>query len=324
VRKIIALTAAAGLLVTLAACSTSAPTGTCTPSLNSGKVSDTVVADGAFGQDPDADFPTPLVATSIEVTTLVTGDGDTVFDGEYARSQVTLYDGKTGAYMASTSYEEAAAFLMRAGESSSNLGTVLECRTVGSRIAATITGEDLYGFQGIAEGSLGADATFVVVFDIQGSVPGKSYGVDQIPQQGLPSVVVAPNGAPGVTVPSEAPPTSVKFSVLKQGDGAAVAEGDTIYAHYLRLSWENPKDTSSTKSTWADFGVPDELSLTTLDPTTGLGVTAGLKQALIGQKVGSQVVVVVPPAFGFPDGTAPEGVDTTETQVYVIDILGVK
>ena len=323
-RKIIALTAAAGLLVTLAACSTSAPTGTCTPSLDSGKVSSTVVAEGAFGQNPDVDFPTPLVATSIEVSTLVTGDGETVFDGEYARSQVTLYDGKTGDPMAATSYDEAAALLVRAGEGSSELSSVLECRTVGTRVAATITGNDLYGFQGIAEGSVAPDATFVVVFDIQGSIPGKAYGLDQIPQQGMPSVVVAPSGAPGVTVPAEEPPTSLKFAVLKQADGSAVAEGDTIFAHYLRLSWQNPKDATSTKSTWEDFGAPEELSISDLDPSTGLGVPVGLKQALVGQKVGSQVLVVVPPSFGFPDGTAPDGVDTTETQVYVIDILGVK
>ena len=323
-RKIIALTAAAGLLVTLAACSTSAPTGTCTPTLSSGKASSTVVADGDFGQNPDVDFPTPLVATSIEVSTLVAGDGETVFDGEYARSQVTLYDGATGDPMAATSYDEASALLVRPGEGSSELSSVLECRTVGTRIAATITGEDLYGFQGIAEGSVGADATFVVVFDIQGAIPGKAYGLDQIPQQGMPAVVVAPSGAPGVTVPSEEPPTSLKYNVLKQGDGAVLAEGDTIYAHYLRLSWTNPKDASSTKSTWDDFGVPDEISLSTIDPSTGVGTAAGLKQALVGQKVGSQVLVVLPPAFSFPDGLAPDGVDNTDTYVYVIDILGVK
>ena len=323
-RKIIALTAAAGLLVTLAACSTSAPTGSCTPTATTGASSKTIAADGAFGADPDADFPTPLITDGVEVSTLVTGDGKTVFPGEYAKAQVTLYDGKTGEYLTSTSYDEAAAFLVRAGESSSELGHALECQTVGSRIAVSANGSDLYGFAGIAEGSIDGEATFVLVFDIQGALLGKAYGVEQIPQQGLPSVVVAPSGAPGVTVPSEDPPTSLKFAVLKQGDGAAVAEGDTIYAHYLRVSWTAPKSTSSTKSTWADFGAPEPLTLSTLDPSTGIGTAAGLKQALVGQKVGSQVLVVVPPDYGFPDGSAPDGISTGDTLVYVVDILGVK
>ena len=51
---------------------------------------------------------------------------------------------------------------------------------------------------------------------------------------------------------------------------------------------------------------------------------SSLINALVGQKVGSQVLVVVPPSFGFPDGSAPDGVDTADTLVYIIDILGVK
>jgi FKBP-type peptidyl-prolyl cis-trans isomerase len=69
--------------------------------------------------------------------------------------------------------------------------------------------------------------------------------------------------------------------------------------------------------------VPDVISVSDLDPSTGRGLPTGLLQSITGQKVGSQILVVVPPAFGFPDGSAPDGVDTTATLVYVIDILGV-
>lgn len=323
-RKIIALTAAAGLLVTLAACSTSAPTGTCTPDVLSGPVSSTVTAAGSFSKEPAADFPTPLVSGGIEASSLVSGKGDTVFPGEYALAQVTLYDGESGEPMRATSYEEGGALLVRAGESASAVSDALACQTVGSRIAVTLTGADLIGFANIAEGSVADDATFVLVFDLEGKVIGKSYGTDQIPQQGMPSVVLAPSGAPGVTVPAQDPPTSLKVAVLKQADGATLSEGDTIYAHYLRVSWSDPKSDSSRKSTWDDFGAPEEITLTTLDPSTGIGIPAGIKQALVGQKVGSQVLVVVPPEFGFPEGSAPTGVTAGDTLVYVIDILGVK
>jgi peptidylprolyl isomerase len=323
VRKIIALTAAAGLLVTLAACSTSAPSGACEPTTASGDASSLVTTTGSFGKDPAAAFPTPLIAKQVETSTLTTGEGAMIYPGQYAETQISLYDGETGSYLTSTSYDEAQPFLVRAGEGSGNIGPSLECQTIGSRVAVAATGSDLYGFAGIAKDALAADATFVIVFDIQGSILGKAYGVEQVPQQGMPSVVVAPGGEPGVTVPGEEPPTTLKISVLKQGDGAVLAEGDFIFAHYLRVDWSDPKSAVSMKSTWANFGTPELLSLSDLDPTTGLGVTTGVLQALVGQKVGTQVLVVVPPSFGFPDGSAPDGVDATATLVYVFDILGV-
>lgn len=323
-RKIIALTAAAGLLVTLAACSTSAPSGECAPAVPSGDASSIVTATGAFGASPAAEFPTPTIATGVEATTLTVGTGATVFEGQYADTQVTLYDGESGQFLNSTSYESSAGFAVRAGEGAGNLGAAITCRTVGSRIAVAANGSDLYGFAGIAEGSIPADATFIVVFDIQDVVLGKAYGVDQVPQQGMPAVVTTPDGVPGVTVPNENPPAGLKVNVLKQADGDTLAEGDIIYAHYLRVDWSDPQSISSTKSTWADFGNPELMTLAPLDATSGVGVTAGLLQALVGQKVGSQVLVVVPPSFGFPDGaTVPDGVDSSSTLVYVIDILGV-
>ena len=322
-RKIIALTAAAGLLVTLAACSTSAPTGACEPLVTSGDSSSTVTATGSFGLAPDAEYPTPVITKGVQASRVSAGNGKTIFEGQYALAQVTLYDGETGASITSTNYDPSGAFIVRAGEGAGNLGQALVCSKVGSRVAVTANGSDLYGFAGIAEDSLPADATYILVFDIQDSILGKAYGADQVPQQGFPSVVTTPDGIPGVTVPGEDPPSTVKVAVLKQSDGATLVDGDTIFTHYLRVNWADPKSEASTKSTWDDFGAPETMTLSPLDTSTGVGITPGLLQALVGQKVGSQVLVIVPPAFGFPDGVAPDGVDATSTLVYVIDILGV-
>jgi peptidylprolyl isomerase len=46
--------------------------------------------------------------------------------------------------------------------------------------------------------------------------------------------------------------------------------------------------------------------------------------ALVGAKVGSQVLVVIPPKEGFPSGSAPTGVDAKSTLIMVIDVLGIK
>ena len=326
-RKITALATAAGLLIALSACATSAPSGECAVPPTVDDASSLVVAPGSFGADPEATFPTPLVTKDIQVTQLREGEGDVIYPGQYALMQVSLYDATTGGSSGSSGYDEAKPFIVRVGDSKSDFGLTVECQRVGSRLATVLTGKDLIGFQGVTEESIGenAGATFVAVIDIQGSVLGKAYGAPQVPQQGMPSVVTTPDGVPGVTIPGDDAPTTLKIAVLQEGDGDVVEEGDTIYLHYLRVDWD---DHDSLKSTWgalaSEEGLPQEVLVSAIDKTTGAGLTPGLLAAIKGKKVGTQVLAVVPPAFGFPEGLEPTGVNPDGTLVYVLDILGIK
>ena len=326
-RKITALATAAGLLVALTACTTSAPSGDCTPTPTTDDASSLVTASGDFGADPEATFPQPIVTKDLQVSELSKGKGAVIYPGQYALMQVSLYDATTGGSSGSSGYDESTPFMVRAGDSKSNFGLTVECRTVGSRIVTVLTGKDLIGFQGVTKDSIGdnSTATFVAVIDIQGSVLGKAYGAQQVPQQGMPSVVTTPDGVPGLTIPGGKAPTTLKTAVLQQGDGKKVAEGDTIYLHYLRVDWD---DHDILKSTWGTLdgedGLPQEILVSPIDKTTGAGMTAGLLAAVKGQRVGTQVLAVVPPAFGFPQGLEPSGVNPDGTLVYVLDILGIK
>lgn len=326
-RKITALATAAGLLIALSACATSAPSGECPVPLTANDASSLVDAPGAFGADPKATFPTPLVTKKLQVSQLREGEGDVIYPGQYALMQVSLYDAETGGSSGSSGYDEATPFMVRVGDSKSEFGVTVECQRVGSRLATVLTGKDLIGFQGVTEDSIGAsaDATFVAVIDIQGSVLGKAYGAPQVPQQGMPSVVTTPDGVPGITIPGEDAPTTLKTAVLQQGDGAVVSEGDTIYLHYLRVDWD---EHDSLKSTWgvldSEDGLPQEVLVSAIDKTSGAGLTPGLLAAIKGKKVGSQILAVVPPSFGFPEGLEPTGVNPDGTLVYVLDILGIK
>jgi peptidylprolyl isomerase len=313
VRSITALTVAAGLLLTLGACATSAPSGDCTPTKKPGDASTTITADGSFGKDPKAEFPTPLVTKGVEVSTVSKGDGAVVYPGQYATVELNVFAGQTGESYGGRD------FLLRAGESTSKLGYAIECQNVGSRVAVTLTGKDLIGFQTIDETNIDTKATFVIVMDIQSSILGKAHGVPQAPQQGMPSVVTTPDGVPGVTIVGDAP-TALKIALLQQGDGAKVSKGDTVYLHYLRVDWDNP---DAYKSTWDNFGLAQPVLVAEFDADSQNGLNPGLLKAVLGQKVGSQVLAVVPPKYGFGDGPAPEGVDTSATLVYVIDILGI-
>lgn len=317
-RTTIALTAAAALLMSLAACSTSAPSGDCEPRASSGNASATVTADGEFGADPKANFPTPLVPEGVQVSTLEVGEGETVYPGQYATVAMTFLDGTTGESLGQN-YDETTPIVIRSGEGASKIGFAVECQTVGSRVVVSMAGEDLWGMGNVNDTNVAADRSMVMVIDIRSVLLGKSYGAEQLPAQGLPAVVTAPDGTPGLTVPALSAPTSVQVSVLKKADGAVVKAGDTVYLHLLRVDWNDP---DSFKSTWENFGNPSPFPLVEYDPETGTGIPTAIVNALVGQTVGSQVMVVLPPAYGFPEAALPEGVDVGDTLVYVFDILG--
>ena len=316
-RKTIALTTAAGLLVALAACSSSTPSGTCEPTKSAGDASEAVVATGAFGANPEATFPTPLISDGVQVSTLTTGEGRVIYPGQFALTAITLYDANE-AGLGDGYYDEEKPLTLVAGKGTSKLGYAVECQTVGSRVAVTLKGEDLYGFQSINESNIEAEGSFVIIIDIRDAILGKAYGVDQVPAQGLPAVVTAPDGTPGITVPGDPAPAGVRVAVLKKADGAVVKEGDAVYLHFLRVDWNDP---ASFKSTWKEGG-PQLIPMTAYDASTGTGFPAAIVDAIVGQTIGSQIIIVVPPAYGFAEGAMPEGVSAGQTLVYVIDILG--
>jgi peptidylprolyl isomerase len=101
---------------------------------------------------------------------------------------------------------------------------------------------------------------------------------------------------PTVTVPAKAPPATLTQQIISQGAGAAVAKGDTLVANYVGETWapKNGKvdvfDSSFTRGTPAAFVI-------------GVGkVIAGWDKTLVGKKLGTRVLLTVPPADGYGAG----------------------
>jgi peptidylprolyl isomerase len=183
----------------------------------------------------------------------------------------------------------------------------------------TTTAEDVLG-PIEADGVFTKESTVVLVLDIYQTYPRKANGRARLPQSGMPTVVQTDQGVHGLSFPNAPIPTELRVSVLKQGDGVAIQEGDFVTTHFTGAVW-NTREIFSTS-----FEQGNPLSLVARDSFTGgdgVGVIPGLAQALIGQTVGSQVLVSVPPSLGHPAGRAPVGVPDGSTLVYVFDILGI-
>ena len=128
----------------------------------------------------------------------------------------------------------------------------------------------------------------------------------------LPTVMLDPGGAPSVVMPSNNPPAQLVTQVLVKGSGPVIQAGDGITAHYMGAVWSTGKVFDSSWST----GRPVDFSI-------GTGrVIAAWDSALVGQTVGSQILIVVPPDLGYgPDGNAKAGIKGTDTLVFVVDLL---
>jgi peptidylprolyl isomerase len=317
----------AGLLVSLAACSAPTATAPDCDTTPSGPVSDSVKVTGDFGSEPKTVFDIPLtVPESTQRSVVIKGDGDTVLPGDVADVRFSIYSGANSADIAGSDWttEDTQAFPVDDQQFLPGIVRTIECATVGSRVVGVIPPADAFGETGQADLGIGADDAIVVVIDVVGieapaepaptptNVLPKADGADQAPLDGFPTVVLADDGRPTVTIPDTAPPTDLQLEVLKKGDGAVVADGANVTVHYEGINW-NTK--AIFDESWAR-GTPSTF-LTSQ-------VIAGFTQALVGQTVGSQVVVIVPPDLGYgPDGGRAPDIGATDTIVFVIDILAV-
>src|SRR5699024_8297168 len=102
----------------------------------------------------------------------------------------------------------------------------------------------------------------------------------------LPKVTLNDEGKPSVTIPDRKPSGDFAMEVLKKGDGATVKDGDSVTVQYQGTNWRTGKVFDES---WGDapaqFGTDQVIS--------------GFTKALVGQKVGSQVVAVIPPKDGY-------------------------
>jgi peptidylprolyl isomerase len=171
--------------------------------------------------------------------------------------------------------------------------------------------------EGFAAGTLGRDVasgdSIVIVVDVRKTYLARADGTNQVMGGGLPAVVLGPDGRPGITVPAAAAPKRLEVADLKTGSGAVLQPGDTAIVHYTGVLWN---DNTVFDSTWQN-GSPVSLPL----KTGSGGVVKGFVAALKGQRVGSQVLAVLPPdeAYG---STGNGSVPANATLVFVVDILG--
>ncbi|QLD10495.1 FKBP-type peptidyl-prolyl cis-trans isomerase [Microbacterium oleivorans] len=313
-RRILAAAGALSLTVlALTACSTpSSTSGSCSRELPSSSALDLVdVSDTTVGEEPSITLSAPVHVDELAAQDRVVGDGraittdtqDLVFD-------LTVLDGTSGTPIAASGYTGDLSQVYPLDSWSATfpgLVDALDCATEGSRIVMAL-GPDEVTADTRARFGMAEDATTVVVLDLQKVYLAAADGADQFNDRpGMPAVVLAPDGRPGIVVPDADAPTDLAVEVLKRGDGAEVTGDVPVRVHFTAVTWS---DRNVVDSTWGTGARPIEID----------GMGPGLAEALRGQTVGSQILAVIPPEEAA--GAAQGGASADDTLVYVVDILG--
>jgi peptidylprolyl isomerase len=244
---------------------------------------------GDFGVLPVVTFDVPLAVREPSVSIVIDGDGSPLAEGDPVLVDWIGFDGSTGEVIGET-YTSAPEIFALTRES------------LGDDLYAAVSGSgtnDRVLYLEPATGEAGLPASHVVVVDVR---PARAQGTPVTPEPGLPGVTLAENGAPTVTIPGSPPPPDRLEQILIKGSGAQVEPGAELVVQFTAVRWS---DGSVGATTWGPGELPQRLDLSTAIP--------GLATGLLDQTVGSQVMLVVPPAEALG----------TETLVFVVDILAV-
>ncbi|MBD8063545.1 FKBP-type peptidyl-prolyl cis-trans isomerase [Oceanitalea stevensii] len=252
-----------------------------------------VTVEGEAGAEPTLTFEQPLNVTDSAAVVASPGDGDEIVEGQLLVVDFIQVNGENGEVLDST-YEGGPQPLVVSDEMTvPALNDVLVGQQVGARVL-------------FASPTQAAAAIMAIeVVDARSRAEGTAAEVPE----GVPAVTLAENGEPSIEPVDGEAPTELVVAPTIEGEGKEVEEGDYVFVQYSGWLW----DGTSFDSSWSR-GTPFSLE-------AGAGqVIEGWDTGLLGQKVGSQVVMVIPPELGYGDqdnGTIPPG----STLVFVVDIL---
>jgi FKBP-type peptidyl-prolyl cis-trans isomerase len=115
---------------------------------------------------------------------------------------------------------------------------------------------------------------------------------------------------PVVKIPKLDANNKLTVKTVIQGTGPTVTKTDAMAANFVLYFWDGKANTLKANTF-------------TSNPTViGGTMLPGLETALVGQKVGSRVLAVIPPADGYGTaGNSQLGITGTTTLVFVIDVI---
>lgn len=189
----------------------------------------------------------------------------------------------------------------------------LEGAVPGDKFIVAMSPEDGFGEQGNPQLGIGPADTVVFYVEVEEITTPltQAEGEEVDPVEGLPTVEADGENPAEITIPEgEDPPEELVVQPLIEGEGEEIQADQLVRMQYTGVQWSDGEQFDS--SLQEGRGA--------FETVLGQGqVIQGWDEGLIGQTVGSRVLLVIPPEQGYG---ASEGHDLQdETLVFVVDIL---
>ncbi|MEU5523636.1 FKBP-type peptidyl-prolyl cis-trans isomerase [Streptomyces sp. NPDC093250] len=274
-----------------------------------------ITAGKKFGEKPTVAKGTGEPSKDLAVRTVIAGGGRTIAENDFI---VAHYLGQvwSTAKVFDNSYDRKTPLAIQLAQ-----GTIIDGwrygligKKSGSRVEMAVPPTWGYGEQGNEQAGIKGTDTLVFVVDVQDTFNAKSSADGREVAQDnkdLPKVGTNTDGkAPSIKVPDTDPPKKLVSRYILEGDGEKVGADDSVLVQYKGVLWDSGKEFDSTY----DRGQLTSFSLQQ--------VVKGWAQGLTGKKVGSRVLIVIPPELGYGDNP-PQGSDIKKdsTLVFSVDIL---
>lgn len=266
------------------------------------------------GKVPTVKTDGELSVTKTQSRTIEEGDGEKIKAGDAVTLNYIAVNGRTGKEFDNT---------FKAGSpmtTTIKTGAVLDGFVkgltgvkVGSRVLVAVPPKD--GFGGANEQlELKADDTMVFLFDIVSMVPPIAEGEAKDLPDTLPKLTLGADEQPSKfakTATTAKAPTQMKVHTAIEGTGKKVESGQSITIQYVGQIY--PDGTVFDES-WSRGPATFEIGVGGLIPCWDEG--------LVGQAVGSRVILECPPASGYgKDGNPDAGIKGDDTLLFSVDLL---
>lgn len=255
---------------------------------------------GDAGAKPTVTFNAAFVGDTEEHVVLIPGTGAEITEGQRVTANYIAVSGNDGKELDSTYGATPQRIILDKNSLLAPVYNAMVGQKVGARVLVSANVTETQG------------TWILFVFDITGTenVPTSASGTPVTPPANLPIVTLV-DGVPTITPPAGTPPTTLLSQVLIKGDGPVIAAGQTVLMQYTGMIWATGKVFDSS---WG--GAPVEFPV-------GVGqVIPGFDEGLVGQTIGSRVLLVIPPEKGYgTEGNSQAGIAPTDTLIFVVDLL---
>jgi len=279
----------------------SAGTGVPTPSAADVAAVEAITVTGDPGTEATLEFEAPLEVSAPTTRIVSEGTGEELVEGNQVTMQFVSYSGADAAKAGESTWATDTPQSFTLGDPQFDLlNPVLIGQKVGTRMLLANPIEDQSGI-----------TTVINLVEVVSTkeIPTRAEGEAVTPAEGLPVVTLDESGKPSIEIPEGyTAPTELVTQTLIKGAGAPVSLDQTITAHYTGWTLDGKVFDSS----WEN-GTPLTIPLSNL--------VKGWQDGLTGQTVGSQVLLVIPPALAYGETPSEDNPLGGETLIFVLDIL---